>query len=250
MTEEQRSMAVKEPKELVKNFVPGALARTAGLLYLLVILFGVFAELYVRSGLIVPGDAAETARNIRAHRELFRLGFVSDLLMQASFFFLALAFYRLFRAADKRHALLMLCSVMVSVAVMCLNMIHQYAALLILEGSCLMQAFDGSQADSLILLFMNLHKHGYRIAQIFFGIWLFPLGLLAYRSGFIPRLIGVLLMIACFSFLAGFFLFFLLPGYSAGLSSLVTLPTTIGEFALCLWLLIKGVKERPNLLTS
>ena len=226
------------------------LARTAGLLYLLVILFGVFAELYVRSGLIVPGDAAETARNIRAHRELFRLGFVSDLLMQASFFFLALAFYRLFRAADKRHALLMLCSVMVSVAVMCLNMIHQYAALLILEGSCLMQAFDGSQADSLILLFMNLHKHGYRIAQIFFGIWLFPLGLLAYRSGFIPRLIGVLLMIACFSFLAGFFLFFLLPGYSAGLSSLVTLPTTIGEFALCLWLLIKGVRERPNLLTS
>ena len=226
------------------------LARTAGLLYLMVILFGVFAELYVRSGLIVPGDAAETARNIRAHRELFRLGFVSDLLMQASFFFLALAFYRLFRAADKRHALLMLCSVMVSVAVMCLNMIHQYAALLILEGSCLMQAFDGSQADSLILLFMNLHKHGYRIAQIFFGIWLFPLGLLAYRSGFIPRLIGVLLMIACFSFLAGFFLFFLLPGYSAGLSSLVTLPTTIGEFALCLWLLIKGVKERPNLLTS
>ena len=226
------------------------LARTAGLLYILVILFGVFAELYVRSGLVVPGDAAETARNIRAHRELFRLGFVSDLLMQASFFFLALAFYRLFRAADKRHALLMLCSVMVSVAVMCLNMIHQYAALLILEGSCLMQAFDGSQADSLILLFMNLHKHGYRIAQIFFGIWLFPLGLLAYRSGFIPRLIGVLLMIACFSFLAGFFLFFLLPGYSAGLSSLVTLPTTIGEFALCLWLLIKGVKERPNLLTS
>ena len=226
------------------------LARTAGLLYLLVILFGVFAELYVRSGLIVPGDAAETARNIRAHRELFRLGFVSDLLMQASFFFLALAFYRLFRAADKRHALLMLCSVMVSVAVMCLNMIHQYAALLILEGSCLMQAFDGSQADSLILLFMNLHKHGYRIAQIFFGIWLFPLGLLAYRSGFIPRLIGVLLMIACFSFLADFFLFFLLPGYSAGLSSLVTLPTTIGEFALCLWLLIKGVRERPNLLTS
>ena len=226
------------------------LARTAGLLYLMVILFGVFAELYVRSGLVVPGDAAETARNIRAHRELFRLGFVSDLLMQASFFFLALAFYRLFRAADKRHALLMLCSVMVSVAVMCLNMIHQYAALLILEGSCLMQAFDGSQADSLILLFMNLHKHGYRIAQIFFGIWLFPLGFLAYRSGFIPRLIGVLLMIACFSFLADFFLFFLLPGYSAGLSSLVTLPTTIGEFALCLWLLIKGVRERPNLLTS
>ena len=226
------------------------LARTAGLLYLMVILFGVFAELYVRSGLVVPGDAAETARNIRAHRELFRLGFVSDLLMQASFFFLALALYRLFRAVDNRHALLMLCSVMVSVAVMCLNMIHQYAALLILEGSCLMQAFDGSQADSLILLFMDLHKHGYRIAQIFFGIWLFPLGFLAYRSGFIPRLIGVLLMIACFSFLAGFFLFFLLPGYSAGLSSLVTLPTTIGEFALCLWLLIKGVRERPNLLTS
>lgn len=226
------------------------LARTAGLLYLMVILFGMFAEFYVRSGLIVPGDAAETARNIRAHRELFRLGFVSDLLMQASFFFLALALYRLFRVVDKHHALLMLCSVMVSVAVMCLNMLHQYAVLLILEGSCLMQAFDDNQADSLALLFMGLHKHGYRIAQIFFGIWLFPLGFLAYRSGFIPKLIGALLMIACFSFLADFFLFFLLPGYSAGLSSLVTLPTTIGEFAMCLWLLIKGVRERPNLLTS
>ena len=193
--------------------------------------------------MIVPDEATATVQNILANKELFRLGFVSDLLMQVSFFFLPIVLYQLFEKVNKVQASLMVLSVMVGVAIMCLNMLHQYAAILILEKGNLVAVFNTEQLNELVLFFLNLQKYGYRIAQIFFGIWLFPLGYLAYQSGFIPKLIGILLIIACFSFLIDFFLFFLLPNYSASLSSMVTLPTTIGEFAMCLWLLIKGVQE-------
>ncbi len=217
-------------------------ARIAGLLYLMVIIFGVFAEIYVRSGIIVPDHAAETVSQIIAHQHLFRWGFMSDLLMQLSFFFLSLVLYQLFKKVDKNHASLMVLCVMVSVAIMCLNMLHQFAAILILEKGYLISAFNAEQINALVAFFLDLHKYGYRIAQIFFGIWLFPLGYLVYKSGFLPKIIGVMLMIACFSFLLDFFLFFLLPNYSAAISSMITLPTTIGEFSMCLYLIIKGVQ--------
>ncbi len=217
-------------------------ARLAGFLYLLVIIFGMFAELYVRVKLIVPDNSAETVQNIKTNMELFRLGFISDLMMQATFFFLPLVLYQLFKKVNKVQALLMVLCVVAGVAIMCLNMLHQYAAILILEKGNFAATFKTEQLNELVLLFLNLQKYGYRIAQIFFGTWLFPLGYLVYKSGFMPKIIGILLIIACFSFLIDFFLFFLLPGYSAFLSSMVTLPTTIGEFAMCLWLLIKGVR--------
>lgn len=226
---------------------PIKLARWAGFLYLLVIIFGVFAELYVRARLVVPHSAAETVQQIQINQGLFRLGFVSDLMMQLAFFFLPLALYELFKKVNQRLAALMVLSVVVSVAIMCLNMLNHLAALLILEKGSMMAAFSSEQINELVALFLDLHKHAYRIAQLFFGIWLFPLGYLAYKSGFIPKIIGILLMIACGSFLLDFFLFFLVPDYSASLSSIVTLPTTIGEFAMCLWLLIKGVRVEPNL---
>lgn len=214
-------------------------ARIAGVLYLLVILFGMFAELYVRSKLIDYDNAAKTVQNIVSNLELFRMGFVSDLLMQVAFFFLSLALHRLLEKVNKNHASLMVLSVAVSVAIMCLNMLHQFAVILMLDNEEMVDSFKPEQLVELIALFLDLHKHGYRIAQIFFGLWLFPLGYLAYESGFIPKIIGILLMIACFSFLIDFFLFFLMPNYSASLSSWITLPTTIAEFAMCLWLLIR-----------
>ncbi|MCG8330467.1 MAG: DUF4386 domain-containing protein [Chitinophagales bacterium] len=221
------------------------LARLAGFLYLLVIIFGVFAELYVRAKIISPESAAETVQNIIANKELFRLGFVSDLIMQLAFFFLPFPLYLLFKKVNKNYAAAMVLSVMVGVAIMCLNMLHHLAAILILEKGDLLTAFSTEQLNVLVTLMLDLHKNGYRIAQLFFGIWLFPLGYLVYQSGFIPKIIGVLLMIACFSFLLDFFLFFLLSNYSPDTSSIVTFPTTIGEFSICLWLLIKGVRTNP-----
>jgi hypothetical protein len=221
---------------------PKQLGHRAGFLYLLVIIFGVFAELYVRANLIVPGDAAATAQRILAHPLLFRWGFLSDLLMQLAFFFLALVLYRLFLPVDRHYAVGMLLSVVVSVAIMVLNMLHQYAALLLLERSGFAEALPPEQVREWAAFFLELHRYGYRIAQLFFGLWLYPLGQLAYRSGYVPRLIGVLLIIACGSFLLDFGLFFLLPEYPAAVSARVTLPTTIGEFAMCGWLLIRGVR--------
>ncbi len=219
-------------------------ARIAGVLYLLVIIFGMYAELYVRAKLIISNDAAATVDNILNHLLIFRLGFVSDLLMQVAYFFLAFTLYHLFKKVNRGHALLMLLSVVISVAIMCLNMLHQYAAILLLEKGNLIATFNSEQVNELVLFFLHLQKYGYRIAQIFFGLWLFPLGYLAYRSGFIPKIIGVLLMISCFSFLIDFLFFFLVQDYNLSTSAMVTLPTTIGEFSMCLWLLIKGVKEK------
>jgi hypothetical protein len=218
-------------------------ARLAGFLYLLVIIFGVFAELYVRAELIVPNNAVETLNNIRANKSLLRLGFISDLLMQTAFFLLPFPLYRLFKRVNKNQAMLMVLSVMVSVAIMCLNMLHQFAAILILERENSIAVFDAELIGELVFLFLDLQKHGYRIAQIFFGLWLFPLGYLSYKSGFIPKIIGVFLMVACFSFFVDFFLFFMLSDYNISVSALITLPTTIGEFAMCFWLLIKGVQR-------
>jgi hypothetical protein len=216
-------------------------ARMAGVLYLLVIVFGVFAELYVRSILIVPENADQTVQNIVANKAMFRLGFISDLLMQFAFFVLPFPLFQLFEKVHRGYARLMVGSVMVSVAIMGLNMLHQFAAVLILEKPGLTAAFSPGQVNEMVLFFLTLQKYGYRIAQLFFGFWLFPLGYLVYRSGFMPKMIGVLLMIACFSFMVDFFLFFWVENYSPDLSAVVTFPTVIGEFAMCFWLLVKGV---------
>jgi len=218
-------------------------ARLAGILYLVVIIFGVFAELYVRDKLIVPDDSAATVHNILENERLFRLGFISDLIMQVAFLLLPLPLYQLFKNVNKNQAILMVIFVIVGVAIMCLNMLHQFAAILILEKGSLLTTFSTGQINELVALFLDLQKYGYRIAQLFFGLWLFPLGYLTYHSGFMPKVIGGMLMFACFSFLLDFFLFFLLPNYDASTSSMVTLPTTIGEFSMCLWLLIKGVNS-------
>ncbi|WP_026211572.1 DUF4386 domain-containing protein [Lewinella cohaerens] len=218
------------------------IARRAGLLYLIVILFGTFAELHVRAALVVPGHSQATVSNILNHQLSFRLAFLSDLLMQVAFFYLALTLYRLFESVNRRFALSMLLNVAIGVAIMCLNMLHHFAVILLLDEGGYLHAFSNEQLTGMVAFFLELHKYGYRIAQIFFGIWLFPLGYLVCQSGYFPKVLGIMLLVAGLSFLVDFFLFFLLTDYSAATSSLVTLPTVIGEFSLCVWLLIKGVK--------
>lgn len=218
------------------------IARSAGLLYLVVILFGTFAELHVRAELVVPGHSQATVSNILNHQLSFKLAFLSDLVMQVAFFYLALTLYRLFQPVNQRYALSMLLSVAIGVAIMSLNMLHHFAVILLLNEGAYLSAFNSEQITGLVALFLDLHKYGYRIAQVFFGIWLFPLGYLVCQSGYFPKFIGILLLLAGGSFVVDFFLFFLLSNYSAATSSLVTLPTVIGEFSFCVWLLIKGVK--------
>jgi Domain of unknown function (DUF4386) len=226
------------------------LARIAGSLYLVVAVLGGFAELYVRSRIVVAGDAAATADNIRESATLFRLGFMSD-LVQATFFLLtAMALYLLLRHVHELVARAMVVIVAVSVAIICLNLLHQFEALQLATGDARIPGAAGS--DALAGLFADMHAAGYLIAQIFFGLWLLPLGYLVYRSGFFPKAIGVVLAIGCFGYLAETFVQFLAPGIAESVEPFIVAPAAIGELSLVVWLLVKGVRvvERPALVAA
>lgn len=219
-------------------------ARLAGLLYLVLILCGSFAELFVRASVRVPGDASATAGNILDAPGFYRIGFISDMMMVLSYFLLPLVLYQLLRSVNRKHAVLMVASALMGVSIISMNLLNHLAPLLILNGNEYLNAFTTEQINGLAYLFLDFHQYGYRIAQLFFGLWLLPLGYLVYKSGFIPKTLGILLMVAFVSFTIDFFLYFLLNNYSAVTSGIVTFPTVIGEFSICLYLLIFGEKKR------
>jgi hypothetical protein len=212
-------------------------ARFAGFLYLILAICGGFAEFAVRQSMIVPGDAAATVGNILASESVFRLGVVSELIGQAVFILLVLTLYRLLKPVNQNQAVLMVMLVIVAVAITCINMLNQFAALLVLGGADYLAVFSAAQVQALVMYFLNMHEAGYLIAQVFFGLWLLPLGYLIYKSGFIPKIVGVLLMVACFGYLIDVFTFFLIPSFEVVVSEY----TFVGELVLLLWLLIKGV---------
>ena len=212
-------------------------ARTAGLLYLILAVCGAFAEFFVRQSLIVRGDAAATAANILAAQPTFRLGIVSELVGQVAFVLLVLALYRVLAPVGRFHARAMVTFVLVAVTITCLNMLNQFAALYLLTGGSHLAAFDAGQLQALAMSFLDLHQAGYLIAQVFFGLWLLPLGYLIVRSGFVPKLIGALLMVAGIGYLADVATFFLAPGFGVSVSEF----TFVGELLLMVWLLVRGV---------
>lgn len=221
-------------------------ARVAGVLYLLVIVFGVFAEMVVRARIIVPGDAALTASNIMNSEWLFRIGFASDILMILSFLLLPLAFYVLFKPVGKRLATLVVILVSVSVPLMLVNMLIYVSPLVFLSGADYLAVFSAEQLNSLAMSSFDLYTSGVLLATLFHGLWLLPLGYLVYKSGYFPRLFGVLLMLACLGFVLETVQYFLAPGLDV-----ITYPAyaleIVGEFTFCGWLLIKGAKvELPQ----
>jgi hypothetical protein len=219
--------------------------RFAGLLYLLASIPGFFALLYVPSKVIVHGNAAATAHNLAANEMLFRLGIVANLIGQALFIFVALALYHLFKGVNQRHALAMLILILVAAPIAFLNELNAVAALVLVRGTGFLVPFEELQRDALAMLFLNLHGHGFDIAEIFWGLWLFPLGLLVYQSGFVPRILGILLMIGCFAYLVNSFTSLVLPQYEAVVSRWMS-PLQLVEMVFMLWLLIKGAEPGPR----
>jgi hypothetical protein len=218
--------------------------RSAGLLYAIASIFGVFGLLYVPSKLIVHGDAAATAHNIAAFETLFRLGIAANLIGQALFIFVALALYDLLKSVNRRHALAMLTLILVSIPIAFLNELNAIAALLLVRGSDFLSLVDQSQRVAMAMLFLRLHGHGFDIAGIFWGLWLFPLGLLVYRSGFLPRILGIGLMVNCFAYPINSFTALVVPQYEAAVSRW-TSPLQFCELAFMLWLLIMGARQKP-----
>ncbi len=216
-------------------------ARIAGAVYLSMVVTAPFTLLYVPNKLIVRGDAAATANNILAHETLFRVAIIGDLFTAVIFICLGIALYRLLSSVNKTWAMMMLAFVCVSAAVGFLDTLNNIAALILFRGADFLSVFDKAQLNALGYLFIRLHGQGIFMNELFWGLWLFPFGLLVFRSGFLPRFIGVWLMINCFGYVALCVIALMFPDqYSAAF--LYVQPVLLGELAIMLWLLIKGAK--------
>jgi Domain of unknown function (DUF4386) len=220
-------------------------ARVAGLLYLLNGALAPFSLLYIPSTFVVAGDASATANRIRASELLFRSGIVDELISATIFIFVGLAFYHFLKGVNKKQALLLLTLVLVSVPISFLNELNRIAALTLSRGAGFLAVFDQRQVDALVMAFLNLHGSGLLLVQIFWGLWLFPFGVLVFKSGFLPRTLGVLLIIAGVAYVASSFTSLLFPAHGHAVFMLAGLFGGIGEGATILWLLIMGAKDRP-----
>jgi hypothetical protein len=219
-------------------------ARIAGALYLVNGVTGFFGIIYVPSKLIISGNVAATANNILASETLFRLGIASELICAVEFIFLLWVLYRLLAGVSKTHASLMVFWGLAFVPFMCVNVLNEIAALMLLRGEDFLSVLGQPQREGLAMLFLELHRYGYIVGWIF-GPWLFFFGVLVFKSGFLPRTLGVMLIAACFGYLADSLTPLLLPSYSHVVDRFASIPLTLSEPAIILWLLIVGAKDQP-----
>jgi hypothetical protein len=215
--------------------------RFVGLLYVLASIVGFFAMGYVPNRLIVHGNAAATVDNIAAHEMLFRLGIAGQLIGQAAFIFVALALYDLLKGINQRHAALMVILIVVSVPIALVDELNSLAALALVRGADFLSLVEKPQRDSFAMLFLNMHGRGLVVAELFWGLWLFPLALLVYRSRFLPRFLGVWLTLAGAAWVILSLVSLLLPQYQNKVYT-YTQPAVFGEIAFMFWLLIKGAQ--------
>jgi hypothetical protein len=217
-------------------------ARMAGFLYLIYMVTHIVSDVW-RDSLIVPGDAAATVSKIMAHEGLFTVTAVGDLLAAALFFMAAWALYVLLKPVDKNLALLFLLLNLGGVAIQCSSDFFLFANRLLMNGPDTLNVFQVDQLQSLAMFFLDLREKAFTVAQLFYGAWLFPLGYLIFKSGFLPKILGIVLMVHCFTWLSTFFQSFLFPGFGA--ITYVSYPLGfIAEFGLTLWLLVMGAKEQ------
>lgn len=218
------------------------LARTAGFLYLISIIAGGFAEAYVRGGFTVSGNAAATAHNILASEQIYRYGFVADLVCIICSIFLSLIFYFLFKPVNRQLSLLALVFSTVATAVMAVNLLNQQAPLLLLHNTSYLKAFTIEQLQTQSLFFLNLQSQGYNISLLLFAFYFPIIGWLVYKSNFLPRILGLIYALAGAGYLVNSLAWFLFPHLAAYLFPYVLLPAFIGETSMSLWLIFKGVK--------
>lgn len=222
-----------------ENMNPNKTARIAGLLYIPPWILSLVA-IFLRQNLIVAGDAASTAKNIAASEFTFSLSVVMDLVVQVVFIFLVLVLYKLLQNVNKNQAVLMTVLFLVSVPIAMLNTSSLFAALLLSNGADYLTTFTGEQAQALVPFFLELNEVGIYIAYIFWGLWLFPFGYLVFKSGFLPKILGIYLMVSCFGYLIDFATFFLYPDFGVS----INMFTGWAELFICLWLLMKGVNVK------
>jgi len=226
----------------ISELSPKFMARIAGFLYLIVIVFGAFAELGVRAKLVVPGDPAATAQNIMAHQTLYRLGFTAEVFYLACNVPIVVIFYNLFKVVNRNVALLDAIFGLVSTAVEAVRLLAHYAPIAILGGASYLSAFTPAQLQAASYLSLQLFEGGFAICLVFFGFDCFAMAFLIIHSTFFPRIIGVALAIEGVGYLVNSFTLFLAPAWQTRIFPFFTL-TALAEIALALWLLVMGINE-------
>jgi hypothetical protein len=193
----------------------------------------------------VLNDATATANNIRASESLLRIGIGCELLGSIMFIFVVVALYRLFKPVNETHALTMMILILISIPISLLSVVNEVVALIFVGGADFLSVFDARQLDALAYILMRLHSRAILVAEIFWGLWLFPFGILVIQSRFIPRILGYLLFLAALGYLASSVTFLLLPNYGDFVDKFATnLP--LCELPIILWLLIWGAKVQPT----
>jgi hypothetical protein len=218
-------------------------ARIAGAWYAVMAVLTAFGILFVDARLYVPGDAAATAARIMADQWTYRLGIASALAGQVIQVIVGLAFYRLFKSVDKRQARTMIALVIAMVPVAFFNMLAKFAPLILLGDPGYLKAFQPDQLRALAMLFIDLQRYGTLIVEVFWGLWLLPLGLLVYKSGLFPRVLGILLVVNCAAYLVDFLLAVLWPGVRVSAAPILNPLCAVGEIPFLLWLLIRGSRS-------
>jgi hypothetical protein len=227
-------------EEDMKMNSPQKIARVAAFVFLIIFCQGMASELFIRPGMIVPGDAATTVNNIMASESLFRLSLVSDLIRQTLLMLLPLILYKLLKPVNKTIASLMVIFYLVCVPISMLNEINHFAVLQLSSGAGYLTAFKADQLNALVMFFIDLRKYGTFITQ-FFSFWVLLLGYLVFKSGFLPRILGILLIIGGLCYTVQAVLFFLFPNFDLMIFGLFAF---IGEVLFYLWLLSKGINVK------
>jgi hypothetical protein len=217
-------------------------ARYAGLLYILMCVTGLPGLLFIPNALIVEGDAAATANRLRAFPDLLRWGIASELFHQVVFAYLALALYDLFRTVNRSAATQLVLLVAMSVPIMFLNTLNEFAALILVSAPAFLATFPRPQLDSLAYLFLRLHGEGIGVVDVFWSLWLVPFGILVYRSGFLPRALGVLLFAGAAGAMIGA-VTSVLPTLSVGAVGTIGQVLALGELPIIVWLVFPGARE-------
>ncbi len=232
----------------MQNFSRMKTARIAGALYLLLIISGITGLMYVPSQLIAWDNPAKTVANLTGHQLLFKIGMLSEMVCYLSFIFLALALFHLLKEVSRSQAILMVIFVLISIPISFVNLLDKFSILTLLSEAGYLDGHTTEALASQIMMHLDFYGNGNKVAFIFWGLWLFPFGYLVYWSGFLPKVLGVFLMLGCLGYLiefAGPFLFSTYHDHKT-LATLIGMPSTIGEFGICLWLLFMGSgKLRP-----
>jgi hypothetical protein len=227
---------------------PKKTARLAGVLYLLSILTGILTLRVLPSKFVVWDNAALTVENIIAHETLFRLGLVVEVIGYVAFFILPFVLYELLSGINKNVAVLMVSLAVVSVPVSFSYLLYKVNILTLIGNDPYLTSMDAGQIPSRVMLYLHYYDNGILIASIFWGLWLLPFGYLVFRSGFLPKILGVLLMAGCAGYVVNFICELLFPTYDhLQISKIVTLPASLGELGICIWFLVAGIKASSKL---